>query len=88
MSHAATNNTNNLRIVADFKHMPRRGTHGAPTLDRVHGNFIEVISALECMVVMLNELECRQIRADYLKCLLEAQVERANRHLEELESLI
>lgn len=85
MSHVATDKINNLRVIADFDHMPRRGT---PTLDRVHGNFIEVLSALECMVVMLAELECKQIRADYLKCLLEAQVDRANRHLEELGSLI
>ena len=85
MSHATTGNTNSLRILADFKHMTHRGT---PSLDRVYGNFGELLAALECMVVMLNELECRQIRADYLKCLLEAQVDRANRTLDDLGSLI
>ncbi|NMG72290.1 hypothetical protein [Parazoarcus communis] len=85
MNRDTTDTINHLRVLPDFDHMHHRGT---PTLDHVHGSFIEVLSALECMVVMLNELECRQIRADYLKCLLEAQVERANRHLAELGALI
>lgn len=88
MSETSNPNVNGLRIVADFQRMTDRHDDGKPEIERIYRELVEIETALEGFAVLLNELECQQIRADYLKCLLEPHIERTGRAVSALSTLI
>lgn len=88
MSETGHPNINGLRVVADFERMLGRRNDIKPEIERVHQEFSEISTAMEGFVVLLNELECQQIRADYVKCLLEPHIERTVRAVNALSALL
>lgn len=88
MSETGHPNVNGLRVVADFNHRFGSRQGDRSELERVYREFTEVLTAMEAFTVLFNELECQQIRADYVKCLLEPHVERAARAVTALGALL
>lgn len=88
MSETGHPNINGLRVVADFNHRFGIRQGDKPEMERVYREFTEILTAMEAFTVLLNELECQQIRADYVKCLLEPHVERAARTVNALGALL
>lgn len=74
MSQNTATPNGGLRILSDFDH--RRNTSTAVSPREHYRRLIETETALEAVAVMLQELECRQIRADYIACLIEPHVQR------------
>lgn len=79
---------NHLRILADFRHMPRQGIRRATSVGDVYDEVIATSTALEFLMVILNGLEDHQVRADYLRCLIEPHVSQLCRTVEDLSEFI
>jgi len=75
---------NHLRVVPDFAHLPRPASKACESLADAFDHLMETSTALESIVVLLNELECKQIRADYVRHLLEPHVARSVNAIETL----
>ena len=81
-------NVNGLRIVADFDHLSRAATTDPASIAEIHGTLLGSLTAFECLVVMLHQLEDKQIRADYLKCLIEPHVTQLASSSDKLSSML
>jgi len=79
---------NHLRVLADFRHMPRQGIRRATSVNDVYDEVIATSTALEFLMVMLNELEDHQVRADYLRCMIEPHVSQLCRTVEDLSEFV
>jgi hypothetical protein len=79
---------NHLRVLADFRHMPRQGIRRATNVNDVYDEVIATSTALEFLMVILNGLEDHQVRADYLRCLIEPHVSQLCRTVEDLSELV
>lgn len=69
-----TQNTD-LRLLPDFEHTMSLGAKRSRLSPQEHyTRLVQVSTALEGVAVLLNEVECKRIRADYLTALLAPQI--------------